>query len=250
MSMFNVNGPPRGSNVLQDQSSYDLVFQDIILNSALGTINSNGSVVSYNTGLDSINQIYKAEVIVATIKFNTTIPTTIKNQSLILSIPQLNNKTTIVAGNISGSGSQTNQVFNPSTGQYNPVTSTVNIQGQGNNVVQGAIFCQIPDNNTPLTQTPAVSNNTISIFIGSHTTDFIQFYNPPLNKINTLNVSWFDTASNPIVIGNSSEMITSFYLTLRIHYFQKRCGTTSFSTSVFTNAGTGTMDSMFQPTIR
>ena len=248
--MFNVNGPPRGSNVLQDQSSYDLIFKDIIINSTLGTTNLLGDVISYNTGLDSINQIYKAELISATVKFNTAIPSGVQNKTLILSIPQLNNKTVVVAGNISGSGSQTNQVFNPSTGQYNPVTSTVNIQGQGNNVVQGDIFCQIPDNNTPLTSASQTSNNTISLLIGPHMYDSIQFYNPPLNKINTLNVSWFDTASNSIVVGNSSGMITSFYFTLRIHYFQKRCGTTSFSTSVFTNTGTGTMDSMFQSTIK
>jgi len=37
--MFNVNGPPRGFNVLQDQSSYDLVFKDIIIDSALGSVN-------------------------------------------------------------------------------------------------------------------------------------------------------------------------------------------------------------------
>ena len=30
--MYNSNGPPRGFNVTQDQSSYDLVFKDIIIN--------------------------------------------------------------------------------------------------------------------------------------------------------------------------------------------------------------------------
>ena len=76
--------------------------------------------------------------------------------------------------------------------------------------------------------------------------DSLQFYNPPINRINTIDVSWFDTQSNPLVIGNSSGNISSFYFTLRIHYFQKRYATASYSTSVFNNVGTGTMDSIFQ----
>jgi hypothetical protein len=31
--MYNVNGPPKGSNVTSDQSSYDIVFKDIIVKS-------------------------------------------------------------------------------------------------------------------------------------------------------------------------------------------------------------------------
>ena len=245
--MYNVNGPPRGFNVVQDQSSYDLVFRDIIVDSSLGTTNATNNMSSYNLGVDSINQIYKAELVSATIKFNTQIPTSVQNKTIILSIPQLNNKCTTIAGNISGTGQQTNQVYNPATGQYTPVTSTVNIPGQGNNIVQGDIFCQIPDNNTPLTYASATSNNAISLLIGSRMYDSIQFYNPPLNKINTIDVSWFDIYSNKILLGSTSGTISSFYFTLRIHYFQKRYNTTSFSTSVFTNTGTGTMDSMFQP---
>ena len=244
--MYNVNGPPRGFNVVQDQASYDLVFRDVIVDSALGTSSLGGNMYSYNIGVDSINQIYKAELISASVKFNTSIPATIQNKTLLLSIPELNNRTTVVAGNISGSGSQTNQVFNPSTNQYNPVTSTVSIQGQGSNIVQGEIFCQIPDNNTPLTSASVTSNNTISLLIGPHMYDSIQFYNPPINKLNSFQVMWFDPQANKIPVGSSAGNITSFYFTLRIHYFQKRYNTTSFSTSVFTNTGTGTMDSTFQ----
>ena len=29
--MYSVNGPPRGQNTTSDQSSYDLVFKDIII---------------------------------------------------------------------------------------------------------------------------------------------------------------------------------------------------------------------------
>ena len=31
--MFNVNGPPRGQNVTADQSSYDIIYKDIIVKS-------------------------------------------------------------------------------------------------------------------------------------------------------------------------------------------------------------------------
>jgi hypothetical protein len=239
-----MNGPPRGFNVVQDQSSYDLVFKDIIINSALGT--QNGNSFGYNLGTDSINMVYKAELVSATIVFNTTITPNVKNSTLILSIPQLNGTTTRVAGNTSGVNQQTNQVYNPSTGQYNPVVVNNSIQGQGSNIVQGAVFCQIPDNNSPLTSASVTSNNTISLLIGPHMYDSIQFYNPPINRINTIDVSFFDTQSNQITIGNSSGNITSFYFTLRIHYFQKRYATSSYSTSVFNNAGAGTMDSIFQ----
>ena len=221
--MFNMNGPPRGSNVTNDQASYDLVYRDIIINSSLGT--NNLSTFSYNLSTDSINQVYKVELVSASIKFNTAIPTNIQNRCIILNIPQLNGNTCRVAGNVSSSNSS-----------------------QGSNVVQGAIFCQIPDNNTPLTSGSVTSNNIISLLIGSHTYDSIQFYNPPISRINTIDVSWFDTLSNQILIDPStSGAINTFYFTLRVHYFQKRYNTTSFSTSVFTNADTGTLNSIFQP---
>ena len=216
--MYNSNGPPRGFNVSQDQSSYDLVFKDIIINSNLGTLNSTTGAFSYTLGTDSINQIYKAELITASIKFNTTINNNVKNQTLIVSIPQLNGGTVRVAGNV--------------------------LQGnnsQGNNSTQGSIFCQIPDNVTPL----GIIGTTIGLFVGPHMYDSIQFYNPPINKINIIDVLFFDTLGNQITVDSNSGTINTFYLTLRIHYFQKRYNTTSFSTSVFNNVGSGTLDSMF-----
>ena len=238
--MYNVNGPPGGFNVTQDQSSYDLVFKDIIINSALGT--KNGNSFSYNLGTDSINKIYKAELVSATIAFNDNLPTNVVNSTIILSIPQLNGNTTKVAGNTSGTSTQTNQVYNPSTGGYDPVVVTNSISGQGNNNVQGAVFCQIPDNSTPL----KINNNIISLYVGPHMYDSIQFYNPPINKITTIDVTFFDTHTNAINVSTTAGTIDTFYFTLRIHYFQKRYAGSSFSTSVFTNSGSGTMDSIFQ----
>ena len=242
--MYNVNGPPGGFNVLQDQSSYDLVFKDVIIDSNLGT--ANGNTYSYNLGTDSINQIYKVEVTAATIAFNSSIPTNVKNQTLILSIPQLNGNTTTIACNTSGKGTTTNQVYNPSTGQYDPSVVNVSNPSQGSNSVQGAVFCQIPDNNTPLTNGGITSNNIISLLISPRVYNSIQFYNPPLNRLNTIDVMWYDIFSNPIPVSNTSGTIQTFYFTLRIYYFQKRCATASYGTSIYTNTGTGTMDSIFQ----
>lgn len=240
-----MNGPPRGSNVTNDQSSYDLIYRDVIISNNLGT--NNGGIFTYNLGTDSINNIYKAQLISASIKFNGAIPSSIENRCILLNIPQLNGNTCKIAGNTTNTNTATNQVYNPTTGQYNPVSVNSQTTGQGNNIVQSAIFCQIPDNNTPLTSGSVTSNNIISLLIGSHTFESIQFYNPPISKLNTINVSWFDPVANQILIDPStSGTINTFYFTLRIFYFQKRYSVSSFSTSVFTNADTGTLDSIFQ----
>ena len=216
--MYNSNGPPRGFNVTQDQSSYDIVFKDIIICNQLGT--NNGTYYTYNLGTDSINLIYKAEVVSATINFVTSIPTNIKNRALLVSIPQLNGNTTRVAGN--------------------QITSS-----QGNNNVQGVIFCQIPDNNTPLVQQGVTSNNTIHLFIGPHMYDSIQFYNPPISKINKLDISFFDTQANPIPVGSSSGNINTFYMTIRIYYLNKRYNTSTNSVPVVIDGVSGTSNSWF-----
>ena len=119
--MYNTNGPPRGSNVTANQSGYDLLYRDVILNSVNGTLNTS-QTVSFNMTLDNVNNIYKAELIAATVHFQTSIPTNIKYNSLIVSISQLNGKTLVIAGNVSSTNSTL-----------------------GNNAVQGKIFCQIPD---------------------------------------------------------------------------------------------------------
>jgi hypothetical protein len=214
--MYNVNGPPKGFNVTGDQSSYDLVSKDIIVCSTLGTPNANNTVYTFNLGTDNLNQIYKAELVSAAVKFNTAINTNVINKTLLLNIPQLNQNTFYVAGN-------------------------------GTNQVQSQIFCQIPDNCTPLTPGTLTTNNIISLYIGARMFDTVQYYNPPINKVNHIDVSW--AAPNGTVIGidpSTSGTINSFYFTLRVYYFQKRNNTSFFSTSVFTNTGTGTLDSIFQ----
>jgi len=219
--MYNVNGPPRGANVTQDQSSYDLLFKDVIINNASAT--NNGGYFSYNLGTDSINGVYKAEVIAATIKFNGSIPTNVQNSTLLVNIPQLNGNTVRVAGNVSTGNSSV-----------------------GSNSTQGSIFCQIPDNSTPITPGGLTSNGIISLLIGSRIFETVQNYNPPISKINTIDMSFWDSYANPVLVGSTSETISTFYFTIRLYYLQKRMSTTSFSTSVLTNVGTGTMDSLFQ----
>ena len=223
--MYNSNGPPKGSNVTSDQASYDLVSKDIIVSSALGTPNSgspgsNNSVYSFVLGTDNINQIYKAELVSAAVKFNTAIPPNVQNQTLLVSIPQLNQNTFYVASN-----------------------------SMGTNSVQSQIFCQIPDNSTPVTPGGLVSNGIISLYIGSRMFDTVQYYNPPVNKINRVDISFYDPQGNIVPVNTSgpSGTIQTFYFTLRVYYFQKRNNISSFSTSVFNYAASGTIDSIFQP---
>ena len=49
-----MNGPPRGANVTSDQSSYDIIYKDIVISSKLGTYNGS-SVSSANTTTWSYN---------------------------------------------------------------------------------------------------------------------------------------------------------------------------------------------------
>lgn len=62
--MYNVNGPPRGSNVTSDQSSYDIIYKDIIVKSENRNTyiypNPNNYTVTLNQNFD---KIYKAELI-------------------------------------------------------------------------------------------------------------------------------------------------------------------------------------------
>jgi len=222
--MYNTNGPPRGFNVTADQSSYDLVSKDIIICSGLGTPNGDKTVYSFNIGTDNMSQVYKAELVSATIPFNSAINQNVKNQTLLLSIPQMNQNTFRVASNTLGSSNS------------------------GTNPTQGAIFCQIPDNYTPLALT-GLTSNTINLFIGARMFDTVQYYNPPINKLNNIDVSWYSPNGTGIPVDSSgaSGTINQFYFTLRIYYFQKRNNTSSFSTGMFTYTGASTVDTIFEP---
>ena len=209
-----MNGPPRGSNVTNDQSSYDIIYKDVIFNSNLATIN--GNTYSFNLQTDNVNKIYSAELIAATIAF-TTIPTNVRNQCLILNIPKLNGNIVRIATNVSNSNSS-----------------------QGTLATQGNIFCQIPDNNTPLLVGANPSTNVISMFIENHKYEAIQYYNPPISNLNSIELSLTDVLGN--IIPTTS--VTSFYFTIRLNYFQKRNSSTAFSTPVV-NYYSGITDSKY-----
>jgi len=217
--MFNINGPPRGNNVTVDQSSYDLITKDIIVSSALGIPNSNKTSYTYLLRTDNINRIYKAELVSATVKFNTAINSNVMNQTLLLNIPQLNGNTFIVSG-----------------------SNSSQIMGQN-------FFSQVPDNCTPLTPSSLLPSNIISLFIGGKMFDCVTYYNPPIDKVNKIDVMWNDQLGNyiPTDLSGSTGTINSFYFTLRIYYFQKRNTSSSFSTKVISFADTGTDDSIFTP---
>jgi len=214
--MYNVNGPPRGQNVTSNQSSYDLIYKDIIFNSNLATI-KNG-VYSFILQTDNINKIYKAQVIAATIQFDSSgIPPNVVNQCVLLNIPQLNGTTTTIASNIIAGNNSI-----------------------GNKLTQGAIFCQIPDNNTPLRFNNGTSNNIISLFIENAQYESIQYYNPPISNLNKIDISLYDP------LGNILNDFTSFYFTIRLYYFQKRNSATAFSIPIV-NFESGMTNSSFVP---
>lgn len=202
--MFNVNGPPRGSNVVSDQSSYDIIFKDIIVSSTLLTTTNNNATYTVPLNYSEFDKIYKAEIIQANVKFNNSgIPTNVKNNCIILSISELNGNTSFIPSEV----------------------STIN-----------NFFCQIPDNASALGYT----NGSISLFVGPHMYESIQFYNPPLKRLSKLSVNWYD------ITGTLLTNLESTYFTLRIYYLQKRNSTTAFSTRLFNYAGSGTIDSLFE----
>ena len=215
--MYNSNGPPKGFNVTSDQSSYDMVIRDIIVCSTLGLPNYDYSNFSFDLKTDNINQIYKAELVSATVKFNDSsgINGNVINKTLILSIPQLNQNTFYVAGK--------------------------------NAQTQSQIFCQIPDNCTPLRLGSLTTNNTLSLFIGARMFDTVQYYNPPINKINSIDIQWFAPNGTVIKADDTPGNISTYYFTLRIYYFQKRNNVSQFSTGVVTTTGTGTLGTIFEP---
>jgi hypothetical protein len=66
--MFNVNGPPRGSNVTSEQSAYDIIYKDIIVKSENRNMNIYPNPNMYSIRLaEVVNKVYKAEIITVNI---------------------------------------------------------------------------------------------------------------------------------------------------------------------------------------
>jgi len=78
------------------------------------------------------------------------------------------------------------------------------------------MFCQIPNNTT-------VSSNSVKTLLNQPGVySSIQFYNPPISKLNKLEIKWYTDTGNLV-------RILDHCFTIRIYYFQKRLDTTDFS---------------------
>jgi len=252
--MFSLNGPPKGQNTTSDQSSYDIIFKDIIINYPPPNSNVSGTSTKYSVSLPfEFDKIYKAELIVATVNFTNTvaandnyinIPNTVRDSTMIVNIPQLKNNTVSIA----------NQQSTTTSGSIN-----------NNSSYTSNIFCQIPDSYTSLgganntSSTPLIKpSNSISTYIGGPPFSAEQFYNPPLNNISLLDIYITDIYGNSLFlpqpctqtqgtdIVQTESKINSFYFTIRFYYLTKRNNTTQFSVPLFNYAASGTVDSVFE----
>jgi len=104
-----------------------------------------------------------------------------------------------------------------SLGKLNGDTCNIINDESGSNLSQVSnIFCQVPNNT-------CVSSAAVKTLLGQpHNFSAIQFYNPPLNKINKLDINWYSEYGNLL-------RILDHGFTIRIHYFQKRLQSTDFS---------------------
>jgi len=264
--MFSANGPPKGQNVTSNQSSYDLIYKDVVVNYPPRGISA-GVLSKYTISLpNEFDKIYKVELVCANIHFNdipaieSSIPVNVRNSTIIVSIPQLNNRTLSIANPITTGITQT---LDPSSTINNPIINSTN--GSNNTAYLADMFCQIPDNYTPLgggNGTSTYPANSISTFIGGPPFSAEQFYNPPINNINKLDIYLLDVYGNNLLNASvgpnvvdpngstnaTTNYVGSFYMTLRFYFFQKRNATTAFSTPLFTYAASGTVDSVFSNT--
>ena len=97
--------------------------------------------------------------------------------------------------------------------------NTCNIVSNQNEINTGnvpQVFCQIPNNT-------CVSSAAVKTLLNQpHNFSAIQYYNPPVSKVNKLDIKWY-TDDGTLV------RILDHCFTVRIYYFQKRIDTTDFS---------------------
>jgi hypothetical protein len=103
-----------------------------------------------------------------------------------------------------------------SLGKLNGTTCNIIPDESGSNKEVPDVFCQIPNN----TCTSSASVKTLLNQPASYSS--IQFYNPPLSKINKLQIKWYQETGELV-------RILDHCFTVRLYYFQKRIGTTDFS---------------------
>ena len=103
-----------------------------------------------------------------------------------------------------------------SLGKLNGETCNITPDENGTNKNVPPVFCQIPNNT-------CVSSASVKTLLNQpHNFSAIQFYNPPVSKLNKFEIKWY-TDNGELV------RILDHCFTIRIHYFQKRIDTTEFS---------------------
>jgi len=104
-----------------------------------------------------------------------------------------------------------------SLGKLNGDTCNLIPDQSGNNIGNvPQIFCQVPNNTT-------VSSKSVKTLLNQpHNFSSIQFYNPPVSRLNKFEIKWYTDTGNLV-------RILDHCFTIRIYYFQKRLDTTDFS---------------------
>jgi hypothetical protein len=146
------------------------------------------------------------------------------NCKLYLSLDKLNGDTCniityqneynpgIVVNNVNAFNGTYNNPSIPTTNNPQPVVNKSSYN-KGN---VPKVFCQIPNNT-------CISSSSVKTLLNQPTMfSCIQFYNPPINKLNKLSIKWY-TEDGALL------RILDHCFTLRIHYFQKRMAGTDFS---------------------
>ena len=146
------------------------------------------------------------------------------NCKLYLSLDKLNGDTFNIVShqNEYNPGMVVNNI-NPFNGTYNnptiPTTNTPQPVINSSSYNKGnvpKVFCQVPNNT-------CVSSSSVKTLLGQpNMFSCIQFYNPPINKLNKLYIKWY-TEDGTLL------RILDHCFTIRIHYFQKRMTGTDFS---------------------
>jgi hypothetical protein len=103
-----------------------------------------------------------------------------------------------------------------SLGKLNGYTCNIIQDESGNDKNVPPVFCQIPNNSC------VSSSSTKTLLNQPGSFSAIQFYNPPLSKINKLDIKWYQESGELV-------RILDHCFTLRVYYFQKRFDTTDFS---------------------
>jgi len=103
-----------------------------------------------------------------------------------------------------------------SLGKLNGNTCNIIQDENDSNVNVPQIFCQIPNN------TCVSSSATKTLLNQPANFSAIQFYNPPLSKLNKLHIKWYQENGEIV-------RILDHCFTIRLYYFQKRFDTTDFS---------------------